>query len=296
VTLPSEIALYRKGFKPTYLILTVGRYYSLVNLVLDVAFNLVNGATPQFCHNIRWVLPFLSTTIQFASIPLLLLRTYAIWGGNQTIAVILVIFWIGPLIIGTYASTTYEGVPYSLVMNLNVVGGCGNDPTNNWGTAPFIVNMIVDASVFLLTLGRLLSMRSASAVAGSTIRRVLIRHGIIYYIVVVMINVANIVFFLAPGLPPLARPLIATPATMIPTIMAGRLFFNLQQNFLSSSPAPSSRDSNPKAASNNISASGHSRKDDHPLRPVVNYTVDVSTDDQSFMNAEDRMLKGGSII
>jgi hypothetical protein len=291
--------LYRKGFKSTYLVLTIGRYYSLVCLVLDVALNLVNGATPEFCHNIRWVLPFLSTTIQFASIPLLLLRTYAIWGRNQIIAFILIVFWIGPLIIGTYVSTTYEGIPYSLFLNLNVVGGCGNDPTNNWGTAPFVVNMIVDSSVFLLTLGRLLSMRKASAVAGSTIRRVLIRDGIIYYIVVVVINVVNIVFFLAPGLPPLARPLIATPATMAPTIMVGRLFFNLQQNFLSSNPAPSTQDSNPKNTVNSfgtMSAGVHTRRDVYPMRPVVNYTVDVSSDDQSFMNTKGGMVKGGSIV
>jgi hypothetical protein len=304
VTLPMEIALYRKGFKQTYLILSIGRYFTLLCMVVDLAINIINGATLESCHSIRWVLPFLSTAIQFVTIPLLLLRTYAVWGRNQMMGFFLVLLWFTPLIIGSYVATTYEGIPYSLFLNLNVAGGCGNDPTSNWGTAPFVVNMIVDSTVFLLTLGRLVFTLNASAVGGSTIRKILIRDGIMYYIVMVLINVINIVFFLAPGLPPLARPLIATPATMAPPIIIGRLFFNLQNNFLSSTPAPSHLSSSANFHLKNTgntsigSATLHSRTETYAMAPVVNYTVDVSSDNQSFLNTRGGMVpvKGSSFV
>ncbi|KAF9067892.1 hypothetical protein BDP27DRAFT_1448866 [Rhodocollybia butyracea] len=142
----------------------------------------------------------------------------------------------------TYVSTTYEGIPYSEFVGLDVVGGCGNDPTNKWGTVPFVLNLAVDSAIFLLILGRLLFVQSST----TTLRRLLLRDGVIYYLAVVVVNVVNIVFFLAPGLPPLARPLIATPATIIPAIMVGRLYFNLTSNFLPGYETSGSSRSNPQ--------------------------------------------------
>jgi hypothetical protein len=296
-----EVALYKNGFQPTYLMLSISRYYSLVCLIFDVAFNLANGVTLEFCQNIHWVLPLLSTTIQFASTPLLLLRTYAIWDRNRTIAFILVTFWIGPLIIGIYVSTTYIGVPYSVILGLNVLGGCGNDPTNNWGTAPFIVNMIVDSCIFLLTLGRLLSLRNASAFARGTISRVLIRDGVIYYVVVVIINIINIVFFLAPGFPALARPLIATPATLAPAIIVGRLFFNLQNSFLSSSSPSSNSDTYPRTLEtfDALSSTGDTIGEVYSMRPIISYTTGASTadgSDRSYLKTKGGRVKDGPIV
>ncbi|KAF9062055.1 hypothetical protein BDP27DRAFT_307021 [Rhodocollybia butyracea] len=242
VTLDKEITLYRThGTNKTLLLLSFSRYYTLLCLILDVTFNLVNNPTPEFCHRIRWVLPFLSTTIQFAAIPLLLLRTWAIWRRNAIITALLLALWILPLIIGTYVSTTYEGVPYALFLGLDVVGGCGNDPTNNWGTVPFILNLVVDSLIFLLTLSHLLFFQK-HAIGITSLRRVIIRDGMVYYAAMVVVNVINIVFFLAPGLPPLARPLIATPATIMPAILVGRLYFNLTGNFLPGGESAGSRE------------------------------------------------------
>lgn len=96
-TLPMEVALYKTGITPTLLLLTFSRYYTLLCIILDVAFNLAIDASAKFCQDIRWILAFLSSTIQFVSLPLLLLRTYAIWGKNRFIAGFLVILWVGSL-------------------------------------------------------------------------------------------------------------------------------------------------------------------------------------------------------
>ncbi|KAF9063905.1 hypothetical protein BDP27DRAFT_1334443 [Rhodocollybia butyracea] len=294
VTLPREIFLYRSnGPNKTLLLLSFSRYYTLFCLIVDVAFNLVDGATPDFCYRIRWVLPFLSTTIQFAAIPLLLLRTYAVWQKNNLIAVVLVIFWLVPLIVGTFVATTYTGIPYAVFANLDVVGGCGNDPTNSMGTVPFILNLVVDSAIFLLTLGRLLFTRTTT----TTLSRILIRDGTIYYLAVVIVNVVNIVFFLAPNLPSLARPLIATPATIIPAIMVGRLYFNLTSSFLPAyGTSGSGSRSFPLFAPRSTFGSGgtalstrplnlsaatdlSSRSDAYPMAPMnVKYTVEATAD------------------
>ncbi|KAF9077186.1 hypothetical protein BDP27DRAFT_1311960 [Rhodocollybia butyracea] len=276
VTLPREIFLYRSnGPNKTLLLLSFSRYYTLICLAADMV------ATPDLCHRIRWVLPFLSTTIQFAAIPLLLLPA------------VLVIFWIVPLAIGTFVATTYAGIPYAVFVNLDVIGGCGNDPTNSLGTVPFILNLVVDSAIFLLTLGRLVFTRTTA----TTLSRILIRDGTIYYLAVVIVNVVNIVFFLAPNLPPLARPLIATPATIIPAIMVGRLYFNLTSSFLPAYGTSGSEGrSFPLSAPRSTFGSGgtamttrplnlsaatdlSSRSDVYPMAPMnVKYTVEVTAD------------------
>ncbi|KAF8993096.1 hypothetical protein BDQ17DRAFT_1546213 [Cyathus striatus] len=283
-TLPMEMALYRRGFQWTYAMLSFSRYYSLACLILDVALNIATGVSLEFCNDVRWVLPFLSSTIQFASVPLLLLRTYAIWGKNKSILPLLIIFWIAPMAIGIYVCTTYSGVPYSLVVGLDVVGGCANDPHDAVSAAaPFIANSIVDSCVLFLTLGRLIHLKGGTQT--SLVRRLLIRDGLLYYIVVVVINVLNLVFFLAPGLLPLVRPLIATPASIAPTIMVGRLFFNLQYSFMSADDSVSSGGS--RGSSNRHRIGGNASVGDnsralYPLQPIqVAYSVNTSkhTDD-----------------
>ena len=231
--MPMEFALYRKGTKWTYLLLSFSRYYSIVCLSLDVAFNVATDVTPEFCSRTRYTLSLLASTIQFVTVPLLLLRTYAIWGMNKTLLPLLSILWIMPMVIGIYACTTYFGVTNSSQIPLDIIGGCSNEPHNDLlAVTPFIANLIVDSCILFLTLGRLICLKGNTYT--SFIRRLLVRDGILYYIVVVIINIINLVFFLAPNIPAsVPRAIFAPPATIAPTIMVGRLFFNLQNSFLS---------------------------------------------------------------
>ena len=281
--MPMEFALYRKGTKWTYLLLSFSRYYSIVCLSLDVAFNIATDVTPEFCDRTRYTLSLLASTIQFVTVPLLLLRTYAIWGMNKTLLPLLLIFWIIPMVIGIYACTTYFGVTNSSLIPLGIIGGCSNEPHDGLlAAAPFIANLIVDSCILFLTLGRLIRLKGN--IHTSFIRRLLIRDGILYYIVVVIINIINLVFFLAPNIPTsVPRAIFAAPATIAATIMVGRLFFNLQNNFLSMNgevvDSEGSRGQSSKHRHRGVrgNISVENNRAVYPLQPVqVAYSIDTA--------------------
>ena len=275
-----EFALYRKGIRWTYLLLSFSRYYSIVCLSLDVAFNIATDVTPEFCNRVRYVLPLLASTIQFATVPLLLLRTYAIWGMNKALLPLLLIFWIMPMAIGIYACTTYSGVTNSSLIPLDIFGGCSNQPHDGLlAAAPYIANLIVDSCILFLTLGRLIYLKGSSHT--SLVRRLLIRDGILYYIVVVIINIINLIFFLAPNIPmSVPRTSFAAPATIAATIMVGRLFFNLQNSFLSMNGEVMNSEGSKGSSSNNRHRgvlNVENSRAIYPLQPVqVGYSVDMA--------------------
>jgi len=152
---------------------------------------------------------------------------------NKTLLLLLLIFWIIPMVIGIYACTMYFGVTNSSLIPIDIIGGCSNEPHDGLlAAAPFIANLIVDSCILFLTLGCLIHLKKN--IHTSFIRRLLIRDGILYYIVVVIINIINLVFFLAPNIPTsVLHAIFAAPVTIAATIMVGRLFFNLQNSFLS---------------------------------------------------------------
>jgi len=225
-----EFALYHKSTKWTYLLLSFFRYYLIVCLSLDVAFNIATDVTPEFCNRTQYTLSLLASTIQFVTIPLLLLRRYAIWGMNKTLLPLLLIFWIIPMVIGIYACITYFGVTNSSLIPLDIIGGCSNEPYNGLlAAAPFIANLIVDSCILFLTLGHLICLKGN--IHTSFIRHLLIRDSILYYIVVVIINIINLVFSLAPNIStsvPCA--IFAAPATIAATIMVGSVVATTRHN------------------------------------------------------------------
>jgi hypothetical protein len=278
-TIPMELRLYRRGIKPTYLLLSFSRYFAVLSLSLDVAFNIATDVTPEFCERNRYTLALLASIVQFVTVPLLLLRTYAIWGKNKALLPLLFIFWVLPMAIGIYACTTYFGVPNFTFIPIDIVGGCSAEPHDGLiAASPYIANLIVDSLILFLTLGRLIQLKKGMQT--SFVTRLLIRDGILYYIVVVVINIINLIFFLAPGIPAnVPRAIFAAPATVAATIMVGRLFFNLQNSFLSlnGEVLNTSEGSRGSSSRNRGNLSIDHNRPLYPMQPIqVSYAVDTS--------------------
>ncbi|KAJ7162803.1 hypothetical protein C8R43DRAFT_1123476 [Mycena crocata] len=163
---------------------------------------------------------------------MLILRTYALYERNRRVLALMVCVAAGVIAVGVWsvlsgpgAKTGDEGT------NLGLYIGCSSSVSSSQtlGLVAAWAGMgVFDCTIFFLTLYKALSRRRSS---GIELLAVLLRDGSIYFGVIVMSNLANILTFLRGG--PYTRGMPTTFTNVISSIMISRLMLNLRDPALS---------------------------------------------------------------
>ncbi|KAJ7488295.1 hypothetical protein FB451DRAFT_1391242 [Mycena latifolia] len=168
---------------------------------------------------------YLVIVIQIIVGVLLILRTYALYERNKRVLGLMVLVAIGIIAVGLWA-TSFSGPPINHRVEVPLYIGCTYEMTCTqtngmiiaWGGVG-----VFDCMIFVLTLYRALSHRRLT---GPPLLAVLIRDGSIYFGVMVISNLGNILTF-AFGRP-YTRGIATSFTNIISSIMISRLMLNLR--------------------------------------------------------------------
>ncbi|KAF7300798.1 hypothetical protein MKEN_01305400 [Mycena kentingensis (nom. inval.)] len=176
---------------------------------------------------------------------MLILRTYALYQGSRRVLALMLVVAAYPITVGTWsvlsASHSEENVNDAPPLGLYV--GCSSGVPSSEKTKLAIAWVglaVFDCTIFLLTLWRGLR-RYLYADRGRRRREqlveVLLRDGSIYFGVILLSTIANIITFVIAE--PYARGILTTFTNVISTTMISRLMLNLRDPALVS-PGPRS--------------------------------------------------------
>ncbi|KAJ7769465.1 hypothetical protein B0H16DRAFT_1517915, partial [Mycena metata] len=193
------------------------------------------NSTPRklaICQHLHAYHEYFAVVTQIVIGIMLILRTYALYERNRRILAFMVTVAAGVIGLGAWSVlSTPTPRPGDDAPPLNLYIGCSvMIPYSQsvrlaaaWGGMG-----VFDCTIFLLTLYRALSRRRAQ---GYDLAAVLLRDGSIYFAVMVMTNLANILTFILAG--PYSRGLPTTFTNVISSIMVSRLMLNLRDPSLS---------------------------------------------------------------
>ncbi|KAJ6576065.1 hypothetical protein DFH09DRAFT_371921 [Mycena vulgaris] len=161
---------------------------------------------------------------------MLILRTYALYERNNRVLGFLIVFSAGIICVGVWAIVS-SGRPSEDNFNIPLYIGCTYEmarPQSIGMAIAWSAMGLFDCMIFLLTLCRALSQRHLT---GLPLITVLIRDGSIYFGVMVISNLANILTFVFGG--PYTHGVATTFTNIISSIMISRLVLNLRDPTLS---------------------------------------------------------------
>ncbi|KAF7350147.1 hypothetical protein MVEN_01317100 [Mycena venus] len=163
---------------------------------------------------------------------MLILRTYALYERNRRVLGLMVFVSAGVIAVGAWSVISGPSPkPGDDVPQLDLYIGCstGMSSSQSTGLAAAWAGMgVFDCTIFMLTLYRALSRRHAP---GLDLVTVLLRDGSIYFAIIVVVNLSNILTFVLAG--SYSRGVPTTLANVISSIMISRLMFNLRDPSLS---------------------------------------------------------------
>ncbi|KAJ7020076.1 hypothetical protein C8F04DRAFT_1275505 [Mycena alexandri] len=240
LTLDSEVSRYwgSKMTAPTFLFY-LNRYLMLVGTIpVAIQYFWTTNSTPRkltfpICQHLHSYHEYFAVVTQIVIGIMLIFRTYALYERNRRILAFMVTVSAGVIGLGAWSVlSTPTPRPGDDAPPLNLYIGCAvMVPYSQslrlaaaWGGMG-----VFDCTVFLLTLYRALSHRRAH---GFDLIGVLLRDGSIYFAVIVMANLANILTFVFAG--SYSRGLPTTFTNVISSTMVSRLMLNLRDPSLSS--------------------------------------------------------------
>ncbi|KAJ7050357.1 hypothetical protein C8F01DRAFT_1377773 [Mycena amicta] len=159
---------------------------------------------------------------------MLILRTYALYERNKRVLILMLGFTAGAVAFALWSVITGKSTKGNT--NLELYFGCNYPIARGTGlnlVVPWAAVATFDTMIFLLTLGRVLYRRGRPR-NGNTmdLLSILLRDGAIYFGVMVMSNLGNILTF-ALGTP-YTRGIATTFTNILSSIMISRLMLNLR--------------------------------------------------------------------
>ncbi|KAF8867995.1 hypothetical protein CPB84DRAFT_1697748, partial [Gymnopilus junonius] len=172
--------------------------------IMIVAEANIHLGRPSSCYTAGLVSLTFGGVIVLPAISLIYLyRVLAIWNKKLIIKYILTFLWV--IVWGTSISALFSQTAANLP-----TGGCTitHSETHSINRDGFIANAIYDGVVFLLTLVKLVSNCHQYKQFHSPVQTVLLRDGVLYFAVSVIIGITDIVFLEAVKSPVIASTVI----------------------------------------------------------------------------------------
>ncbi|KAJ7624742.1 hypothetical protein FB45DRAFT_1060944 [Roridomyces roridus] len=239
LTLGMEISRYwRLEFSWATILFLCNRYITLLgNIPIVFQSFWTTPGTPQkleiYTDSVAQTCRVLSVYHQYFIIVLqtlggviLIMRTYALYGRSKRILIFLLVLTLG-VIGGVVGSTIFSGKSSRDEMDVPLLIGCTYELTRRQGLGHAIswaVTAGFDLVVFALTLYRALSQRQQNR---SNLLHVLLRDGCIYFGVMVLCNLANILTFVAVTSSHV-RGVATTFTNIASSLMISRLMLNMR--------------------------------------------------------------------
>ncbi|KAL5505052.1 hypothetical protein ACEPAH_7715 [Sanghuangporus vaninii] len=154
-----------------------------------------------------------------------ILRLYSIYGGSMVVLVTFSVLLVAELVVKIWAFTdgTSVNLPPGLV-------GCiltGRGDSNDRFVFTWVAELAFDSIVFIATLSRtFIIYRRHRQGAAIPLIKIMMRDGIIYFLVIFVANVVTMVLFIT--LPPDLKAVNASFSTLITSLMVSRLILNLR--------------------------------------------------------------------
>ncbi|KAF7343833.1 hypothetical protein MSAN_01964500 [Mycena sanguinolenta] len=235
ITLELEVSRYW-GLRPTVpnVLFFVNRYGMLFGTIPIVFQSFwTSPSTPHKlawtrCESLHFYHQWFAVVSQIVIGVMLILRTYALYERNRRVLALMVFVSLGVIAVGAWAIIGGPNPkPGDEVPQLHLYIGCSTGLTSaacvSSPLPAWAGNGFFDCTIFLLTLYRALSRSRARSTELVT---VLLRDGSIYFGVIILVNLSNILTFVLAG--PYARGAPTTLANSVSSVMITRLMLNLR--------------------------------------------------------------------
>ncbi|KAI0720946.1 hypothetical protein C8T65DRAFT_800688 [Cerioporus squamosus] len=229
LTLSMEIEYFwkRARFSLVSVLFVVNRYLGLLGSI-PVALEYFVHFKPEVCRQLQAYHQYYAILGQVIVGVILILRTYALYGRSRRILVALsalgLVLVAGTLIAGTVktkAVTANTSSQYTFVgCDLSLSAEQGFRSAIGW-----IAMLCLDTTVFVLTVAKTIHMRHEIR---QRLLQVLFRDGAMYYGILVVANIANILTFLAPNIGDSYRGITTTLTNTLATTLISRICLNLR--------------------------------------------------------------------
>ncbi|KAJ6529776.1 hypothetical protein B0H19DRAFT_1193199 [Mycena capillaripes] len=193
-SLPAEYRLYakQKWLKPSLacILLILVRYLGVTALVMGAFGFFYHGFTKEQCDKFYWMAPVFKLLLYLASQVILGIRTYAVSRKSPTVLRILVgLFLLCSL--GEFISTFWKRIHFQ------TNGNCtsGNLPGVKVASLYYVGCLVFDVVSMAITVIYLWKFSSSSRASLTKLARMILEDGIMYFIALTTMNIANLIFF-----------------------------------------------------------------------------------------------------
>ncbi|EPQ52657.1 hypothetical protein GLOTRDRAFT_16390, partial [Gloeophyllum trabeum ATCC 11539] len=185
-----------------------------------IAETLIRIGHPKSCHAAGLVALTVGGVGVLPSVSLIYFyRVLAIWNKNKTVTYTLAFLWI--VLFGTSLTA-----PFAQSAGNLPTGGCTITRSEKYTPASFIANAVYDAVVFIFTIMKLLANRRQYSQFRSPMQTLLLRDGVLYFFISVVVGIIDIVFLEAVPNPAIASSVIPMHIALT-SIMTTRLVNNV---------------------------------------------------------------------
>jgi len=225
ITFGDEVRqVWRKKFSFVTFLWIMNRYLMLFGFLPIEYFIFASANTDLTCENyIQYPAAMQTTANAFIGITLIL-RTYAIYGKNTWILVILIPALIAEVGLQIFVSTIGATVPLPPGFI-----GCietGRADTGNQFIIFWICELVFPTLVFLLTLFRGFLYKKHGQTSSGRLFSVIMRDGVAYFFVIFLVNLTNVICYVVA--PADLKAVNATLSALMTEIMICRLILNLR--------------------------------------------------------------------
>ncbi|KAJ7479888.1 hypothetical protein FB451DRAFT_166016 [Mycena latifolia] len=231
LTLPLEIEQVwkRQAWSLPKVLFIMFRYLTPMFQLGSIMADQVTSWTTASCEQWIWWRIIVDEFLALATSVVLILRVYALFGRAKWVLAVMssvivmnigVAFWSFP------ASTSAPLPPG--------VTGCYigpkslHDITSGRIASLFISLLIIDTLIFLLTALRVYQSKRSAGYA-TPLTEIIIRDGFLYFSVIFLVNLGNVVLIESTKIPEDLRPINVEFTPAITTIMVTRLFLNMRR-------------------------------------------------------------------
>ncbi|KAJ7728700.1 hypothetical protein DFH07DRAFT_850965 [Mycena maculata] len=213
---------------------------------------------------------------------MLILRTHALYERNRRVLILMLAVAASGVVVGLWSVIT--GKTGNTVENLPLYFGCNYAISQSQGVSlasAWAGVAVFDCMIFLLTLYKVFSRRRTR---GTDLFTVLLRDGSVYFGVMVMSNLSNILSFVLGS--PYTRGIATTWTNIISSIMISRLMLNLRDPALAHMTGRLSTSGTITGGSVMFAPSGGS--------PVLDTAMDIELVDRQTNSAGPRHVSDGT--
>ncbi|KAJ7121496.1 hypothetical protein C8R44DRAFT_166641 [Mycena epipterygia] len=235
LTLEWEISRYwSSAFTWPNILFFANRYGTLLgNIPVVIEYFSSTNGTPEKvtsrCRHLESYHQYFIIATQALVAALLILRTYALYDRNKLVLAFMLSVAVGAFIVGIWSVITAKAGDDGTILRLYF--GCNYAISHSQGitlAAAWAGVAVLDCMIFLLTLYRTCTRRRPSS---GDLFTVLLRDGSVYFGVMVVSNLSNILTFVLSS--PFTRGIATTFTNIISSIILSRLMFNLRDPALS---------------------------------------------------------------